>query len=256
MIKLISWNVNGIRAVLKKGFREFVERENPDVLCLQETKTPTGGFSLNIEGYYEYWNSPQRPGYSGTALLSKVKPLKVMNGIGLTAHDNEGRVMTAEYEAFYLVNVYVPNSKRGLERLPYRTKEWDVDFLKYLKRLEKNKPVVFCGDMNVAHQEMDLTYPKANVKNHGFTPEERAGFDRIVQSGFIDTFREFCADGGHYTWWSPLSQCRSRNIGWRIDYFCISPVLRKNLSKAWILREVMGSDHCPVAIQLEMEKKK
>lgn len=250
-MKLISWNVNGIRSVLTKGFLDFVKKSNADVICLQETRAPAKPMELEFTGYHLYWNHASKSGYAGTAILTRVKPKSVANGIGVPKHDEEGRVMTVEFDDFYLVNVYVPNSKRTLERLPYRTQEWDVDFLKYLKKLEKKKPVVFCGDLNVAHTEIDLTYPKANVKNHGFTPEERAGFDSIVKAGFIDTFREFTKEGGHYTWWSRFANCRARNIGWRIDYFCISPSLRKRLKSSVILPEVTGSDHCPVAVELK-----
>ena len=250
-LKLISWNVNGIRSVLKKGFQEFIKKHDPNIICLQETKPPQGGFKLEIPGYHEYWNNALKPGYSGTAILSKIKPLSVDNGMGMAKHDNEGRVITTEFNDFYLVNVYVPNSKRELERLPYRSKEWDVDFLKHLKKLEKKKPVIFCGDMNVAHQEIDLTYPKANVGNHGFTPEERSGFDNIVKAGFIDVYREFYKDGGNYTWWSPMGNCRVKNIGWRIDYFCISSSLLPRVKETAILKEVMGSDHCPVELVLK-----
>lgn len=250
-MKIISWNVNGVRSVLKKNFSDFIKQENPDVLCLQETKAPPEGVTVDLPGYEQYWNHAKKSGYSGTAVFSKIKPKTVASGIGTDKHDTEGRVMTAEYDDFYLVNVYVPNSKRDLSRLPYREKEWDVDFLKYLKKLEKKKPVVFCGDLNVAHTEIDLTYPKANVKNHGFTPEERAGFDNIVKAGFIDTFREFQKEGGRYTWWSQMGNCRQRNIGWRIDYFIISPALRSRLKEAFILKDVLGSDHCPVGITLK-----
>ena len=251
-MKFISWNVNGIRSVIKKGFLDFVKKYKPDVLCLQEIKADAGvAKTFFLDGYELFWNHAIRPGYSGTAVFTKEKPLSVVNGIGTPKHDGEGRVLTAEYKDLYLVDVYVPNSKRELERLPYRTEEWDVDFLKYLKKLEKKKPVIFCGDMNVAHTEIDLTYPKANVKNHGFTPEERAGFDNIVQAGFIDTFREFTKDGGHYTWWSQMGNCRVKNIGWRIDYFCISPALRPRLKESNILKDVMGSDHCPVELVLK-----
>lgn len=249
-LKLISWNVNGIRSVLEKGFLNFVRCEDPDILSLQETRAHPSDVKLDLPGYHPYWNSPQRKGYSGTALFTKPKPLAVTRGIGMPEHDGEGRVLTAEYEDFFLVNVYTPNSKRDLSRLPYR-QEWDKDFLAYLKKLEKEKPVVFCGDLNVAHKEIDLTNPKANVHNHGFTPEERRGFDRIVQAGFVDTFREFYEEGGHYTWWSQMGNCRQRNIGWRIDYFCVSEKLRPKLSDAQILTEVMGSDHCPVVLILE-----
>src|SRR3989338_3394799 len=248
-MKLISWNVNGIRSALKKGFLDFVVKYKPDMICLQETKPPKGeNFVLDLPGYHHYWNNAVRPGYSGTVVLTKVKPLSVTNGLGIAKHDNEGRVITAEFENFYLVNVYVPNSKRDLARLPYRSQEWDVDFLKYLKKLEKKKPVVFCGDMNVAHKEIDLTYPKANVNNHGFTPEERLGFDNIVKAGFVDIYREFYKEGGKYTWWSPMSNCRQKNIGWRIDYFCISSSLLPRVKETSILPEVMGSDHCPVSL--------
>jgi len=247
-LKLISWNVNGIRAVMKSGFLEFVKKAKPDILCLQETRGPAEGYELAVPGYHEYWNPAKKPGYSGTAILTREKPLKVTCGMGIAKHDQEGRVLTAEYPNFFLVDVYVPNSKRGLERLPYRTQEWDKDFLKYLKTLERKKGVIFCGDMNVAHREIDLANPKANEKNHGFTPEERAGIDQMFQEGFVDTFREFNKDGNHYTWWSHFGQCRRKNVGWRIDYFCISSNLRSRLKSAFILSEVMGSDHCPVGI--------
>ncbi len=251
MLKLISWNVNGIRAVLKKDFLDFVKKHNPDILCLQEVKAPVGGFTLELMGYEQFWNYAKKAGYSGTVVFTKMKPLKVINGIGIAKHDDEGRVITIEYVDFFLVNVYVPNSKRDLSRLSYREKEWDVDFLKYLRNLEKKKPVVFCGDMNVAHKEMDLSNPQANVKNHGFTPQERVGFDNIVKAGFIDTFREFNKTGGHYTWWSQMGNCRKRNIGWRIDYFCISPSLRPRVQDNRILKDIMGSDHCPVELVLK-----
>jgi len=248
-MKLISWNVNGIRSALTKGFEAFVKKYNPDILCLQETKTPGQAVLLALDGYEIFWNHAQKTGYSGTAILSKVKPLSVTNGMGMAKHDNEGRMITVEYKDFYLVNVYVPNSKRGLERLPYRHKEWDVDFLKYLKGLEKKKPVIFCGDLNVAHQEIDLSNPKANVKNHGFTPQEREGFDNFVKAGFVDTFRVFHTEGQRYTWWSPMGGCRQKNIGWRIDYFLVSAALKGRLKSAGILPEVMGSDHCPVVVE-------
>lgn len=251
-MKLLSWNVNGIRAALKKGFLDFVKKYDPDILCLQETKVPRGGMSLiELNSYQQFWNDAQKPGYAGTAVFSKTKPKSVSYGLGIAKHDREGRVLTLEFGDFFLVDVYVPNSQRTLDRLAYRTKEWDVDFLKHLKKLEKAKPVIFCGDLNVAHKEIDLTYPAANVNNHGFTPQERAGMDNIVESGFTDTFRHFTKDGGHYTWWSPMSDCRRKNIGWRIDYFLISPALLPRLKKAFILKEVMGSDHCPVGIELK-----
>jgi exodeoxyribonuclease-3 len=251
-MKLISWNVNGLRSVSKNGFIDFVEKEKPDVLCLQETKSAGELIEVGFkEKEYElHWSHAKKKGYAGTAVFTKVKPLSVTEGIGAKKHDEEGRTLTCEFKDFYLVDVYVPNSKRDLSRLPYRHKEWDVDFLKYLKKLEKKKPVVFCGDLNVAHTEIDLTYPKANVKNHGFTPEEREGFDHFIKAGFLDTFREFEKAGQHYTWWSRFANCRERNIGWRIDYFLISKSLRPRLKKAFILPDVMGSDHAPVGIEL------
>ncbi len=250
-MKLISWNVNGLRAVLKKNFLEFLAAEKPDVLCLQETKcTPDQVEQLWPASYTTFWNCAEKKGYSGTAIFTKERPLKVTPHIGVIEHDNEGRVLTAEYTDFFLVNVYVPNSKRELTRLAYR-QQWDKDFLAYLKKLEKKKPIIWCGDLNVAHTEIDLSNPKANVKNHGFTPEERAGFDAVVKAGFVDTFREFEKSGGHYTWWSPMSNARARNIGWRLDYFLISQSLRPQLKRATILPQVMGSDHCPVLIELK-----
>ena len=249
-MKIISWNVNGIRAVIKKGFYNFMNDNNPDIICLQETKANKEQVDLNLDKYpYKYWNSAEKKGYSGTAIFSKIKPISVTNDIGIDKHDKEGRVITAEFSNFFLVTVYTPNSKRELLRLDYRQKEWDVDFLKYLKELEESKPVVFCGDLNVAHKDIDLKNPKTNRRNAGFTDEERMGFDNYVSSGFIDTFREFEEGEGHYTWWSYMFQARSRNVGWRIDYFCISESLRSNLKNAYILKDVMGSDHAPVVME-------
>ncbi len=250
-VKLISWNVNGFRSVLRKNFLEYLKTEKPDVICLQETKCQ----SVDVEpvwpkGYSAHWNSAKKKGYSGTVILTKQKPLRVAPNIGVSQHDQEGRVLTAEYADFFLVNVYVPNSKRDLSRLPYR-QEWDRDFLRYLKRLQKEKPVIFCGDFNVAHTELDLMHPKANQHNHGFTKEERTGFDAFVKAGFLDSFREFEKAGGHYTWWSVISDARDRNVGWRIDYFLVSAALRPRLKKAFIRSEVLGSDHCPVGIELK-----
>ena len=250
-MKLISWNVNGLRAVLKKNFLEFLSTEKPDVLCLQETKcTPDQVEQLWPASYTTFWNSAEKKGYSGTAIFTKERPLKVTPHIGVAEHDKEGRVLTAEYADFFLVNVYAPNSKRELTRLAYR-QQWDKDFLAHLKKLEKKKPVVWCGDLNVAHMEIDLSNPKANVKNHGFTPEERAGFDAVVNAGFVDTFRKFEKGGGHYTWWSQMSNARARNIGWRLDYFLLSQSLCPRLKRAAILPHVTGSDHCPVVIELK-----
>ncbi|MDP3920701.1 MAG: exodeoxyribonuclease III [Candidatus Omnitrophota bacterium] len=248
-MKILSWNVNGVRSIIRKGFEGFVGRQKADILCLQETKARPEQVELDLK-YHAYWNSAEKKGYSGTLILSKKEPISVARGLGQAKHDREGRVLIAEYPKFYLVNVYTPNAKRDLSRLNYRTKEWDVQFLKKMKKLEKKKPVIFCGDLNVAHKEIDLTNPKANVRNHGFTAAERAGFDNIVKAGFLDTFREFNQKGGHYTWWSQLNRARARNVGWRIDYFLISKSLRRSLKKAFILPEVMGSDHCPVGIVL------
>jgi exodeoxyribonuclease III len=250
-MKLISWNVNGLRAVLKKNFLEFLDAERPDVLCLQEIKSSQDDVEqLWPRRYTTCWNSAPRKGYSGTAIFTKVMPVKVTNGIEILEHDGEGRVQTAEFPDFFLVNVYVPNSKRDLSRLTYRQK-WDRDFLAYLKALEKKKPVIFCGDLNVAHTEIDLANPKSNVHNHGFTPEERAGFTAFVNAGFLDTFREFEKGGGHYTWWSVFGGARSRNVGWRLDYFLISKSLRPRLKTAFIRNKVLGSDHCPVGIEIK-----
>lgn len=249
-MKLISWNVNGLRAILRKGFQEFLEAESPDLLCLQETRcSPNDVDPLWPAGYRTYWNEAAKKGYSGTAILTRHTPREVTYGIGKPEHDGEGRVLTAEFDDFFLVNVYVPNSQRELTRLAYR-QSWDTDFRRYLQRLERRKPVVFCGDLNVAHQERDLANPKANVGNHGFTPEERAGFDALVKAGFVDTFREFEPGGGHYTWWSQMPGVRQRNVGWRIDYFLLSAALRPRLRSAFIRSTVMGSDHCPVGIEL------
>jgi len=250
-VKIISWNVNGLRAVLRKDFLGYLAKEKPDILCLQETKaTPDDVEQLWPAHYTTYWNSAQKKGYSGTAIFTRLKPLNVTLGLNIPEHDNEGRVLIAEFPDFFLVNVYVPNSKRELTRLPYR-QQWDRDFLKHLKKLERKKPVIFCGDLNVAHTEIDLANPKANVKNHGFTPEERAGFTAFVAAGFLDTFREFEKGGGHYSWWSPMGGARKRNVGWRIDYFLISAALRPRLKKAFIHPHVLDSDHCPVGIELD-----
>jgi exodeoxyribonuclease-3 len=250
-VKIISWNVNGLRSVLRKNFLEYFDEEKPDVICIQETKAgPDDVEQLWPVTHTSFWNTAQKKGYAGTAILTRPRPAAVTRGIGRPAHDGEGRVLTAEYDDFYLVNVYVPNSKRDLSRLAYR-QEWDSDFRRYLKKLERRKPVVFCGDLNVAHTELDLANPRANAGNHGFTPEERAGFSALVKAGFIDTFREFEKGGGHYSWWSQMAGVRGRNIGWRIDYVLVSAALRPRLRKAFIRSEVLGSDHCPVGIELD-----
>jgi len=248
-MKLISWNVNGVRAAIKKGLLEFIEQTNPEVLCLQETKAHPEQVDFLLPDYRQYWNAAAKRGYAGTAIFTKIKPLGVKNDMGIAEHDREGRVITMEFTDFFLVNVYTPNAKRDLSRLDYRVK-WDADFLAHLKKLEKKKPVIFCGDLNVAHQEIDLANPKANVGNHGFTLEERAGFGNFIEAGFVDAFRVFNQDGGHYSWWSLMNNARERNIGWRIDYFCLSAALRPKLREAFILPQVKGSDHCPVGIVL------
>jgi exodeoxyribonuclease III len=250
---LMSWNVNGLRAVLGKTLPAFIAQHSPDVLCLQEIKANAEQVSDMgwCSGYSPFWCSAQKKGYSGTLILSKTPPLKTELGIGLPGPDDEGRVITAEYKDFYLANVYTPNSKRALERLEERTTKWDPAFLKHLKKLEKKKPVITCGDFNCAHKEIDIAHPKRNERTAGFTIEERRNFDKLVAAGFIDTFREFEKGPGHYTWWSQFSGARAKNVGWRIDYFLISPALRPRLKRAFILPEVMGSDHCPVGIEIK-----
>lgn len=249
-MKLLSWNVNGFRAVMNKGFTDFLDSEDPDVVCLQEIKAQELHLPLGYEQYKITINVAEKKGYSGVAILSKTKPLSITKGLGFKEHDNEGRVITAEFEKFFLVTVYTPNSKRGLLRLDYR-QEWDKVFLKHLKELEKNKPVVVCGDLNVAHKEIDLTNPGPNKRNAGFTEEERAGFQTYLDNGFIDTFREFDQSEGKYTWWSYMHNARARNIGWRLDYFLVSESIKKNIKDAFILDQIMGSDHCPVGIEFK-----
>ena len=249
-MKIISWNVNGLRAVLRKNFLAYLAKEKPDVLCLQETKCcPEDIEQIWPKPYTAFWNAAKKKGYAGTAILTRKAPLSVACGIECAEHDNEGRVLTAEYPDFFVVNVYVPNSKRDLSRLGYRQR-WDCDFLGYLKKLEQKKPVIFCGDLNVAHTEIDLANPKSNTGNHGFTLEERRGFTALIEAGFIDAFREFKKGGGHYTWWAPFANARARNIGWRIDYFLVSAALRPRLKRAFIRCEIEGSDHCPVGIEM------
>lgn len=257
--KLISWNVNGLRAVIKKGFESFLKQENPDVLCLQETKISaeiTNQFTF--EGYpYSYWNCAYKKGYSGTAILSKTEPLSVQYGLGIEKHDKEGRVITAEFADYFIITVYTPNSQghdenKRPKRLDYRTKEWDVDFLNFAKSLESKKPVIFCGDINVAHREIDLSNPKQNRKNAGFTDEERARFDAILEAGFIDSFRSLYPDvTERYSWWSYRSGARAKNVGWRLDYFCVSQSLGQHITDALILDQTEGSDHCPVALLID-----
>jgi exodeoxyribonuclease-3 len=252
-MKLVSWNVNGVRAALKKGLLGFLERGGADVVCLQETKANPGDVQ-HVEwpaGYAVHWNSAEKKGYSGTAVLTRIPPRSVRAGIGVGAHDREGRVLALEFDDFWLVNVYQPNSQRGLTRLDYRVGKWDPAFRSYLKRLQsKGKPAVFCGDLNVAHEPVDLANPKTNRRNAGFTDEERASFSRLLEGGFVDTFREFEKGPGHYSWWSQMGDCRARNIGWRVDYFVAAERLRPALKRAWISPEVMGSDHCPVGLEM------
>lgn len=253
MTKLISWNVNGIRACLKKGFAEVVEQQNADVWCLQETKAFPEQVPYEFpEDYTVIWNPAVKPGYSGTLIATRLPVLSSQIGLGIEKHDQEGRVITVEHPEYWLVTVYTPNSKDGLKRLPYRSQEWDVDFLEYVKSLEATKPVVFCGDLNVAHQEIDLARPDANHFSAGFSDEERAGFDNIVKAGFVDSFRHLYPDTTEaYSWWSYRGGARARNVGWRIDYFCLSEVLAPSIKEAFILSDVLGSDHCPVGIEIE-----
>lgn len=250
-MKLISWNVNGLRACVKKGFEDFFKEADADIFCVQETKLQEGQIDFAPEGYECYWNYAEKKGYSGTAVFTKKHPIKVWNGIGIEEHDQEGRVITLEFEDFYFITVYTPNSQSELKRLDYRMK-WESDFLSYLKKLEERKPVVFCGDLNVAHTEIDLKNPKTNRKNAGFTDEERQKFTELLEAGFIDTFRYFYPDKeGIYSWWSYRFKAREKNAGWRIDYFCVSEGLKDRLKGAKILTDVYGSDHCPVVLEME-----
>ena len=251
MTKLISWNVNGLRACVTKGFLDYFGEADADVFCLQETKLQAGQIDLPLPGYHQYWNYAEKKGYSGTAMFTKEEPLSVSCGIGAEEHDKEGRVITAEFPDYYVVTCYTPNSQDGLARLPYR-REWNAAFLAYLKGLEEKKPVVFCGDLNVAHREIDLKNPKTNRKNAGFTDEEREDFTALLDAGFIDTFRYFYPDAeGIYSWWSYRFKAREKNAGWRIDYFCVSESLKDRLESASIHTEVYGSDHCPVEVVLK-----
>lgn len=252
-MKLISWNVNGLRACVQKGFLDFFHSIDADIFCIQETKLQEGQIELDLKGYFQYWNYANKKGYSGTAIFSKKEPLSVSYGIGIEQHDQEGRVITLEFDEFYLITVYTPNSQAELARLDYRM-EWENDFLQYLKALEEKKPVIFCGDLNVAHNEIDLKNPKSNRKNAGFTDEERSKFTELVNSGFIDTYRYFYPDQeGVYSWWSYRFQARAKNAGWRIDYFCTSASLESSLKDAKIHTEVLGSDHCPVELTLDKD---
>lgn len=266
MIKLFSWNVNGIRAVVNKGeFQKFIKEYQPDILCLQETKAQPDQIEVDLKGYHVHWNSAVKKGYSGTAIISKQKPLKIIDGFpedlldkydvtGDTYGDanKEGRVTVAEFDKFWVATVYTPNSKGDLSRLELRHKHWDPAFLAYMQQLEKTKPVLFCGDLNVAHTEDDLANPKPNVGKHGFTNEEREGFQKFVDAGFIDTFRLFTQGNGHYSWWTHWANARARNIGWRIDYWLVSKALKPHIKSAEIYPQVMGSDHCPVSVEVDL----
>lgn len=263
-MKIYSWNVNGIRAVLKKQlFHPFLEAHQPDILCLQETKAERGQIEIDLPGYHEHWNSAIKKGYSGTAIFSKQEPISVIKGFPAEFANRfkfadelqrdsaeEGRVITAEFDKFFVVTVYTPNAKDDLSRLPLRFEHWDPAFLAYCKQLELKKPVIFCGDLNVAHTELDLAHPKANRGKKGFTDEERKGFQNFVDTGFVDTFRLFKQGNGHYSWWSNFSNARARNVGWRIDYVMVSQALRPAVQSADIHADVMGSDHCPVSVTL------
>lgn len=250
-MKFISWNVNGLRACVGKGFLDFFKQEDADIFCLQETKLQEGQIQLDLPGYHQYWNYAEKKGYSGTAVFTKEEPLSVSYGIGIEKHDHEGRVITLEYPAYYVITVYTPNSQDELARLDYRM-EWEDAFLAYLKKLEEKKPVIFCGDLNVAHQEIDLKNPKSNHHNAGFTNEERGKFTALTEAGFIDTFRYFYPDLTEaYSWWSYRFNARSRNAGWRIDYFVVSESLKDRLTDAVIYKDVLGSDHCPVGLILQ-----
>lgn len=250
-MRLISWNVNGIRAAMKKGFLDFAREEDPDVLCVQETKMQVGQAEVPLEGYNQYWFSADKKGYSGTAVFTKKEPISVSYGLGIDEHDHEGRAITCEFADFYLVNVYVPNAQPELKRIEYRM-SWEDAFREYVKELEKTKPVVICGDMNVAHEEIDLKNPKTNRGNAGFSDEERGKMTELLEAGFIDTWRHFNPDlPGVYSWWSYRANARANNAGWRIDYFLASEDLEDRLASADILTDVMGSDHCPVVLELK-----
>ena len=251
-MKLISWNVNGIRACKNKGFLEFFKNSNADIFCLQETKCQEGQIELNLEGYKDFWNSAEKKGYSGTAVFTKKRPLQVTYGIGKEEHDKEGRVITAEFEKFYLVNIYTPNSKRELERLDYR-QIWEDEIRKYLISLNNKKPVIMCGDLNVAHKEIDLKNPKTNRRNAGFTDEERNKMTELLEAGFTDSFRHLYPEKENaYTWWSYMMKAREKNVGWRIDYFIVSNDIKGNIKEAIIYDEILGSDHCPIGLEIEI----
>ena len=249
-MKLISWNVNGIRACLNKGFEEFFREIDADIFCIQETKCQEGQIELEFDGYYSFWNSAEKKGYSGTAIFTKKKPKNVTYGIGIEEHDKEGRVITLEFDNFYMIDIYTPNSKRELERLEYR-QVWEDEIRKYLLKLKKEKPVIMCGDLNVAHKEIDLKNPKTNRGNAGFTDEEREKMTELLNAGFIDTFRLLYPDKENaYSWWSYMGRAREKNVGWRIDYFIVSEDIKDKIKETMIYPEILGSDHCPVGLEI------
>lgn len=250
-MKIISWNVNGIRAAYKKGFEEFFKQEDADIFCIQETKMQEGQLDLSQEGYTVYLNSAVKKGYSGTAIWTKTKPISIKYGMDIEEHDQEGRIITLEFENFYMVNVYTPNSKRELERLEYRC-IWESDFRNYLEELKKKKPVILCGDLNVAHKDLDVKNAKANYGNAGFTDEERREFENLLNLGYVDTFRKIYPDLEKFSWWSYFGKAREKNVGWRIDYFIISENISDNLKDAMIYDNILGSDHCPVGIEIDI----
>ena len=251
-MKLISWNVNGIRACITKGFKDFFNEINADIFCIQETKCQTGQVDLEFDGYKSYWNSAEKKGYSGTAIFTKKEPILVSYGIGIEEHDKEGRVITLEFEKFYMVNIYTPNSKRELERLEYR-QIWEDEIRKYLLKLNQKKPVIMCGDLNVAHEEIDLKNPKSNTRNAGFTIEERNKMTELLNAGFTDTFRYLYPDKEEaYSWWSYMRKSREKNVGWRIDYFIVSKSIENKIKEATIYSKIMGSDHCPVGLEINL----
>lgn len=251
-MKITSWNVNGLRASLNKGFLDFFRENQADIFCVQETKMQRGQTELNLDGYEQYWNSAVKKGYSGTVVFTRLQPVSVSMDLGTEEHDREGRVITLEYNEFYLVNVYAPNSQRGLARLEYRL-VWQEAFCEHLKKLDRKKPVIVCGDFNVAHREIDIKNPKANVKNAGFSPQEREKMTELLETGFVDTFRQLNPDAaGAYTWWSHMFDARAKNVGWRIDYFLVSERLIEKMLDAIIYSQVMGSDHCPVGLEISI----
>ena len=252
-MKLISWNVNGIRACITKGFKDFFKTANADIFCIQETKCQKGQVELEFEGYKSYWNSEEKKGYSGTEIFTKKEPLNVTYGIGIEEHDKEGRVITLEYEKFYMVNIYTPNSKRELERLEYR-QIWEDEIRKYLLKLNETKPVIMCGDLNVAHEEIDLKNPKTNHRSAGFTDEERNKMTELLQAGFIDSFRYlYPTQENIYSWWSYMRKAREKNVGWRIDYFIVSKDIENKIKEARIDTDILGSDHCPVELEIDIK---